>query len=33
VERIIEVEMNEDERKQFDASVDHVRKLVAEIEI
>jgi malate dehydrogenase len=33
VERILEVEMNPDERKLFDASVDHVRKLVAEIQL
>ena len=33
VERIIEVEMNADERKLFDASVAHVRELVAQIEI
>jgi malate dehydrogenase len=33
VERIIEVEMTADERKQFDVSVDHVRTLVDQIEI
>jgi malate dehydrogenase len=33
VERVLEVELDEDERKQFDASVDHVRTLVAQIEI
>jgi malate dehydrogenase len=33
VERILEVEMNPDERKLFDASVDHVRRLVAEIQL
>ncbi len=33
VERILEVEMNADERKQFDASVEHVKKLVAEIKL
>jgi malate dehydrogenase len=33
VERILEVEMNPDERKLFDASLDHVRKLVAEIQL
>ena len=31
VERIIELELDAGERKLFDASVDHVRKLVAEI--
>jgi malate dehydrogenase len=31
VERILEVDLDPDERKLFDASVDHVRKLVAEI--
>ncbi len=31
VERVLEVELNPDERKQFDASVEHVRKLVAEL--
>ncbi|MAI26010.1 MAG: malate dehydrogenase [Myxococcota bacterium] len=33
VERVIEVEMNEAERSLFDASVDHVKELVAQIEI
>jgi malate dehydrogenase len=33
VERIIEIELDPDERKLFDASVDHVRKLVAEIKL
>jgi malate dehydrogenase len=33
VERILEVELNADERKLFDASVDHVKELVAQIEI
>ncbi|MDJ0789112.1 MAG: malate dehydrogenase [Myxococcota bacterium] len=33
VERVIEVEMNEEERKLFDASVEHVRTLVQQIEI
>jgi malate dehydrogenase len=33
VERILEVELDSEERKLFDASLDHVRKLVAEIEI
>ncbi|MDH4016654.1 MAG: malate dehydrogenase [Actinomycetota bacterium] len=33
VERIIEAELNEDERKQFDASVEHVRTLVDQIEL
>ena len=31
VEKVIEVELDGDERKLFDASLDHVRKLVAEI--
>jgi malate dehydrogenase len=31
VERVIEVEMNADERKLFDASVEHVRSLVEQI--
>jgi malate dehydrogenase len=31
VEKVLEVEMNAEERKLFDASLDHVRKLVAEI--
>ncbi len=33
VERIIEVELNEEEQKLFDASVDHVKRLVDEIEL
>jgi len=33
VERVLEVEMNAEERKQFDASVEHVKKLVAEIKL
>jgi malate dehydrogenase len=33
VERIIEAELNEDERKEFDASVEHVRTLVDQIEL
>ncbi len=33
VERILEIELDPDERKLFDASVDHVRKLVAEIRL
>ncbi len=33
VERILELELEPDERKLFDASVDHVRKLVSEIEL
>jgi malate dehydrogenase len=33
VERILEVELDPGERKLFDASVDHVRKLVAEIQL
>ncbi|MCH2172330.1 malate dehydrogenase [Myxococcota bacterium] len=33
VERIVEVEMNADERKLFDASVEHVKTLVDQIEI
>jgi malate dehydrogenase len=33
VERIIEIELNADEQKAFDASVDHVRTLVAQIEL
>ena len=33
VERIIEVELNADERSLFDASVDHVKELVQQIEI
>ncbi len=33
VERILELELDPEERKLFDASVDHVRKLVTEIEL
>ena len=33
VERVIEVEMDEQERKLFDASVEHVRSLVAQIQL
>jgi malate dehydrogenase len=33
VERVLEVEMDENERKSFDASVDHVRTLVDQIEL
>ena len=33
VERIIEIELDADERKQFDASVEHVRTLVGEIQL
>jgi malate dehydrogenase len=33
VERVIEVEMNAEERKLFDASVEHVRSLVKQIEL
>ena len=33
VERVVEVELNADERKLFDASVEHVKKLVAEIKL
>jgi malate dehydrogenase len=33
VERIIEVELDADERKLFDASLEHVKKLVAEIQL
>jgi malate dehydrogenase len=33
LERIIEVELNAEERASFDASVDHVRKLVTQIEL
>jgi malate dehydrogenase len=33
VERILEVELDSDERKLFDASVEHVRKLVGEIKL
>jgi malate dehydrogenase len=33
VERIIEIELDAEERKQFDASVEHVRTLVGEIQL
>jgi malate dehydrogenase len=33
VERVIEVDLNADERKLFDASVEHVRSLVAQIQL
>jgi len=33
LERIIEVELNTEERASFDASVEHVRKLVSQIEL
>jgi len=33
VEKIVEVELNEEERKLFDASVDHVKSLVSQIEL
>jgi malate dehydrogenase len=33
VERVIELELDADEKKQFDASVEHVRTLVEQIEI
>jgi len=33
IERVIEVEMDADERKQFDASVEHVKALVEQIEL
>jgi malate/lactate dehydrogenase len=33
VERIIEVELNAEERKMFDASVEHVKALVEQIEL
>jgi malate dehydrogenase len=33
VERIIEVELNAEERKMFDASVDHVKALVEQIQL
>ena len=33
VERVLEVDLNPEERKLFDASLDHVRKLVAEIKL
>ncbi len=33
LEKVLEVEMNEDERKAFDASVEHVRRLIGQIKI
>ena len=33
LERIIEIDLNEDEQAQFDASVEHVRTLVSQIEL
>jgi malate dehydrogenase len=33
VERILELELDAEERRLFDASVEHVRKLVAEIRL
>jgi malate dehydrogenase len=33
VERVIEIDLNADERKAFDASVEHVRSLVQQIEL
>lgn len=33
VERVLEVELDEGERKQFDASVEHVRTLVSQIQL
>jgi malate dehydrogenase len=33
VERIIEVELNAEEQKLFDASVEHVRTLVEQIQL
>jgi malate dehydrogenase len=33
VERVLEVDLDEEERKLFDASVEHVRSLVASIEL
>jgi malate dehydrogenase len=33
VEKVLEVELDAEERKLFDASLDHVRKLVAEIKL
>jgi malate dehydrogenase len=33
VERVLEVEMTADERKQFDGSVEHVRSLVEQISL
>jgi malate dehydrogenase len=33
VERVVEVELDEDDRKAFDASVEHVRSLVSQIDL
>ena len=33
VERVLEVELDADERKLFDASVEHVRSLVDQIQL
>jgi len=33
LEKVIEVEMDAEERKQFDASVEHVKTLVEQIEL
>ena len=33
VERVIEVELDADERQQFEASVEHVRSLVQQIQL
>jgi malate dehydrogenase len=33
LERIIEIDLNEEEQKAFDASVEHVRTLVSQIEL
>jgi malate dehydrogenase len=33
VEKVLEVELNADERRLFDASLDHVRSLVAQIKL
>jgi malate dehydrogenase len=33
VERVIEVDLDPEERKLFDASLEHVKKLVAEIQL
>ena len=33
VERVIEVDLDADEKKAFDASVEHVRSLVQQIEV
>ena len=33
VERIIEIEMDESERKMFQSSVDHVKELVAAVKM